>query len=71
MEKVKKDSVSNYDNLHYLSEFKYQREKVSSFTELTSTVFENYTIKTSMCLNLLRGLETIQYHLLIKNKVLV
>ena len=68
---MKKDSVSNDDNLYYLFEFKYQREKVSSFTELISTAFENYTSETSMCLNLLRGLETIQYHLLIKNKVRV
>ena len=67
----KKVSVSNNDYFFFMSEFKYQGEKMSSLTELTFAGFENYTNETSRCLNLLRGLETIQYHLLIKNKVLV
>ena len=37
--KVKKLSVSNDDNSYCISEFKYQREKVWSFTELTFAVF--------------------------------
>ena len=66
----KKVSVSNNDYFFCMSKFKYQGEKLSSFIELTFTGFENYTNETSRCLNLLRGFETIQYHLLIK-KILV